>query len=258
MAKKNSTVFQNVWVLFVTSTLLLSAGWLMKSFPILIFAGIAPLFAISEIAKDKDPWNHLEVILLSVVTSLFCASFFDTSQIILIIAQSILITLAFGGYAFAYQSLGSRLGKFTIIFFWLTLEYLMLKLPWRKDFFFLADVLQLQPDWLRWTENLGYLATSLWILVVNLIFYLAFFKSSSINWVMIIFTVILIVGPIVYSLYYLDATGINRDTMIALYYGEIIGIENYKDRGELITRSAAWVSLLIVLLALVKNKTKKK
>ena len=231
----------------------------MKSFPILIFGGIAPLFAISEIAKDKDPWNHLEVILLSLVISFFCGSIFDTSQIILIIAQSILITMAFGGYAFAYQSLGSRLGKFTIIFFWLALEYLMLKLPWRNDFFFLADALQLQTDWFGWTANLGYLAISLWILVVNLIFYLAFFKSTSINWVMIILSLILIAGPIIYSIYYLDTPGINRDLMIALYNGETAGLtENYKDRGELITRSATWVSLLIVLLALVKNKTKKK
>lgn len=76
---------------------------------------------------------------------------------------------------------------------------------------------------------------------------------------MIILGTILVAGPIMYAILYLDTTGINRDWMIALYNGEndIIN-ENYKNRGELITRSSAWVSVLIILLALVKNKTKKK
>lgn len=248
-----------MWLLFAIATFLLSAGWLMKSFPILMFIGLVPLFAIADLAKDKYPLNHLELILLSLAISLFCANFFNTSKITIILAQSILLAIAFSGYAFAYQNLGNRIGKFTIIFFWLGLEYLMLKLPWRNDFIFLADALQLQANWWKWNIELGYLAGSLWILITNLIFYIAFFKSSLINWTMIILGTILVAGPIMYAILYLDTTGINRDWMIALYNGEndIIN-ENYKNRGELITRSSAWVSVLIILLALVKNKTKKK
>jgi hypothetical protein len=60
-------------------------------------------------------------------------------------------------------------------------------------------------------------------------------------------------------MHYLDNPGINRDQMIALYNGDDGNFsKNYKDRGELITRSSAWVSVLIVLLAVVKNKVKKK
>jgi hypothetical protein len=261
MAKKNNIPFQNVWILFAIATLLLSAGWLMKSFPILIFTGIAPLFAISDVAKDKDsPWNHLELILLSLAISLFCASIFDASQLILVLAQAILLTFAFAGYTFSYQSLGSRLGKFTIIFFWLGLEYLMLKLlPWKNNFFFLADALQLQTSWWKWNENLGYLCLSLWILIVNLMLYLGFFKSSSINWMFVAFAIALVVGPIVYSVFFMNTPGVNRDLMVALYTnGSDAVSENYKNRGELITRSALWVSVLIILLALVRNKTKKK
>jgi hypothetical protein len=249
-----------VWILFAIATLLLSAGWLMKSFPVLIFIGIAPLFAISDLAKDKDsPWNHLELILLSFAISLFCATIFDTARLILALAQAILLTLAFAGYTFSYQSLGTRLGKSTILFFWLGLEYLMLKLPWRNDFFFLADALELQASSWKWNTHFGYLGVSLWILIVNLIFYLGFFKSSSINWFLVAFAIMLVAGPIVYSFYYLDAPGINRDQMIALYRnGSEVISENYKNRGELITRTATWVSILILLLAVVKNKIKKK
>jgi len=97
------------------------------------------------------------------------------------------------------------------------------------------------------------------VLVVNLIFYLAFLKSSSINWFLVVLAVVLVAGPIVYSAYYLDIPGINRDQMIVLYSNGIDAIpETYKNRGELITRTAAWLSVLIILLAIVKNKIKKK
>ncbi len=260
MVKKNDRIFQNVWFLFATATLLLSAGWLMMSFPILIFIGMAPLFAISDLAKDKtSPWNHLEVILLSFAVSRFCAHLFNTSQLIFIMAQAILLTLTFAGYSFAYHSLGNRLGKFTIIFLWLGLEYLMLKLPWKNDFLFLADALKLKSDWWKWNNEIGYLSISLWILVVNLFFYMALFRSASINWFLVALAILLVVVPIIYSIYYLDTPGINREQMIALYNGnEGTFSKNYKDRGELITRSSAWVSVLIVLLAVVKNKVKKK
>jgi apolipoprotein N-acyltransferase len=260
MAKKNNTTLINVWILFSAATLLLSAGWLMKSFPVLIFIGIAPLFAISDVAKDKEtPWNHLELILLSFAISLFCASVFDATHLILVLTQAILLTLAFAGYTFSYQSLGSKLGKFTIIFFWLGLEYLMLKLPWRSDFYFLADALELQTSWWKWNTDLGYLGVSIWVLVVNLIFYLAFLKSSSINWFLVALAVILVAGPLIYSIFYVDVPGLNRVQMIALYSNDAeVVSENYKNRGELITRTAAWVSVLILLLAVVKNKIKKK
>jgi apolipoprotein N-acyltransferase len=259
MVKKNSLNFKHVWVLFAIATIFSSAGWLMKSFPVLIFIGIAPLFAISDLAKEKpSPWNHLEIILLCLAISLFTASVFNTSQLILVLVQAILVTLAFAGYSFAYQNLGNRTGKFTIIFFWLGLEYLMLKLPWRDNFYFLADTLSLQNEWWKWNTEFGFLGISLWILVVNLFFFLGLFKSPSINWIYMILAVVSISGPIIYSVYYLNVPGINREQMISLYNGVTAASANYTERGELITRSSAWVSVLILLLALVKNKVKKK
>jgi hypothetical protein len=260
MAKKNNNSPYSVWLLFAISALLLIAGWLMKSFPLLIFVAYAPLFGISDQAKDKEsPWNYLELILLALSISLLSASVFNFSKIILILAQAIIITLAFAGYSFAYQSLGSRIGKFTIIFFWLGLEYLLLKLPWREQFFYLADALQIQPTWWRWNLETGYLANTLWVLVVNLLFYLAVFRTKQVNWYLLALTVLLIIIPISYSHFGMEGNGITRETMIALYGDTSINENNeYSNRGELIARTAVWVSVLIILLALVKNKINKK
>lgn len=259
MAKKNNSSVYNVWLLFAIASFLLAGGWLMKSFPVLVFFAYAPLFAISDQAKDKElPWNFLEIILLALVISLLCAALFDFSHIILILTQAILLGLAFAGYSFTYQSLGSRVGKFTIIFFWLGLEYLFVKLPWRDQFFFLADALQIHPTWWRWNNETGYLTLSLWILVANLLTYLAIFKSRTINWYFITLTILIIAVPVAISYFKLENPGVTRSEMLSLYQTNESDIEVYTKRGELIARTAAWISVLIILLALVKNKTKKK
>ncbi len=258
MAKKNSAIW-NPWSLFALSSVLLVAGWLMKSFPALIFVGVAPLFAISDYANtSKNPWNRFELILFALAVSLFTATLFDFHLLVLVLAQAIVFTLTFVGYSFAYQNLGSRLGKFTIIFFWLGAEYLFLSLPWKEQTIFLADALSLYPDWTTWTQHIGYLGVSLWILIVNLIFYLSFFKTKSFRVYLFILAIFLIILPPLLS-YQLDAPGVNRLQMISFYTNEsnILDAQNLR-QGEVVAKTSAWVSVLVVLLSFVKYQTQKK
>jgi hypothetical protein len=256
MAKKNNESLPP-WLLFVISAILLSAGWLMKPFPIFIFFGFAPLFAIADQAKEGDDfWVNIEFILLALVISFFAAHAFNTSFLVSAIVQAIIFALAFLGYSFSYQSLGSRLGKFTIIFFWLGLEYVLLKLSWREQTAFLADVIQLRTEWVKWNSYTGYLGSSLWILCTNLLLYIAVFKGK-LNWYLLALTFICLTAPVIYSLIS-KIDGINRMQMISLYSNVKVESVNYAKRGELVTRTGAWISVLILLLAVVKNQTKKK
>jgi apolipoprotein N-acyltransferase len=258
MAKKNSVTW-NPWGLLALSLVLLMAGWLMKSFPVLIFVGVAPLFAISDHANtSKNPWNRFELILLALAVAFFAATLFDFHLLVLVLAQAIVLTLAFVGYSFAYQNLGSRLGKFTIIFFWLGLEYLFLALPWREQTIFLADALSLYENSTQWTHYVGYLGISLWILVVNLVFYLSFFQTKTFRVYLFILAIVLIIIPPLLS-YQLETPGVNRLQMISFYTSEsnILDAQNLK-QGELVAKTSAWVSVLVVLLSFVKYQTQKK
>jgi apolipoprotein N-acyltransferase len=256
MAKKNNTTLKP-WLLFLISAALLSAGWLVKSFPISIFFGIAPLFAIADQAKEGDDfWVHIEFILLALVVCFFSATTFNSSHLIVALLHAILFALAFLGYSFSYQGLGSRLGKFTIIFFWLALEYLLLKLPWREQSIFLADAVHLKTEWLAWSSRTGYLGTSLWILCTNLLVYIAIFKEK-INWYFVTLSIVCLTGPAIYS-YSTSTIGISREQMISLYSIDKMEVSSYFKRGELVARTTAWISVLILLIALVRNKTKKK
>ena len=246
------------WLLFFIAATLLSIGWLMKSFPILIFVAFAPLFAIADKSHSEDKfWNYAELILIALVISLLAGHVFQVDYLISSMIQAIGYTLAFVGYGFVHQSLGSKAGKFTIIIFWMAIEYVFLKLQWPAHSLFLADAVQLKTEWLNWTFHTGYLGTSLWILIANLFFYLAILKEGKLNWIWLIVFSILLIGPIVFS-YATELSAISRENMMNLYSNSSTQLETvYTKRGEFISRTAAWVSILIIIFALVKNKIQK-
>jgi apolipoprotein N-acyltransferase len=256
MVKKKNSTWQP-WLLFLISASLFAAGWLMKSFPIFIFFAFAPLFAVADQAKENDEfWVNTEFILLALFTAFFASSSFNSSHLIAAIIQAIVFTVAFLAYSFAYSSLGSRLGKFTIIFFWLGLEYILLKLPWRNESIFMADAVALKTSWLHWTTYTGYLGASLWILCTGLLLYMALFKNS-INLTLLGLTVALLIAPIAFS-YFISESGIDRNDMISLYTQNSSVASRYSKQGELVPRTAAWISVAILLLAFVKTQTRKK
>ena len=231
----------------------------MKSFPILIFVALAPLFALADkIHSENKFWNYAELILIALAVSLLAGHIFQLQYLISSMIQAIGFTLAFVGYGFVYQSLGPRAGKITIIIFWLATEYLFLKLQWPADRFFLADAIQLKTDWLKWTFHTGYLGSSLWILLANLSLYLAVFKSGRINWIWLVSFLVLLAAPIIFS-FTTELSAISRAEMMTLYSNTKDNLTSiYLKRGEFIPRTAAWISVLIFIFALVKNKTQKK
>jgi hypothetical protein len=256
MAKENKF---HPFVLFIIAASLLTAGWLMKSFPILIFFGFAPLFALSDQIKKEDVfWESFEWVLIALCVSFFAAHFFSVSLLPSILIQGIAFTLAFVAYTFSKQSLGDRLGKLPILFFWLGIEYIFLKIQQPAHSLFLGDALSLQMKWQRWNTHTGYLGASFWILLVNLMLYYSYFKTGKMNWVLFILFLITLTGPIVFS-YLIAEEPITREMMISFYQKEEIpSLLTYEQRGEFIPRTAAWISMLILLFAFVKNKTKKK
>ncbi len=249
----------NPWMLFFMATALMIIGWLMKTFPVMIFVALSPLFALADKIDSEDKfWNYAELILIALALSLLAGHIFQLQFLIPSIIQAIGFTLAFVGYGFVHQSLGPNAGKIIIIIFWLTIEYIFLKLQWPADRLFLADAIQLKNMWLNWTYYTGYLGASLWILLTNFIVYLAVFKFGRINWILVILFVSLLAAPITYS-FTTGFKGVSREEMLALYSnstGELRSI--YLKQGEFIPRTAAWISVLIFIFALVKNKTLKK
>jgi hypothetical protein len=135
-------------------------------------------------------------------------------------------------------------------------EYLLLKLMIEKNPVFLADILASKPMWTRWNIYTGYTGTSLWILLTNLLFYQVFFKEQKINWLFLIFGVTMVLAPIIYSLN-ISSQALTRDDVVSLYAMPEANRSNYSQHGELISRTGAWVSVLIIIFTLLKGQLKK-
>ncbi len=257
MAKKsNSLGGVPAWA--AVAGVLLALAWLMKSFPVFIFVAYAPLFVIVDKKSGQKPaWEHFEWILLPLAIGFLASSWLSKHPFYVAFAQAIIGTIAFVVYSFCRESLGPRLGKATILLFWLAAEYLLVNLPWRGQFIFLADALALWPAWFTWTVHVGYLAVSLWIWLCNLVVYQAVLTPARIRVGWIIAWLLLVGTPIGWS-YMTGEGGIDRAQMLAWYARQTAVVDRYVSQGEVVARTAAWLSVLIILVGLVRNNVKKK
>ncbi len=239
-------------------TVLFSLAWLMPSFPLLAFIGFAPFVAIAtKPRKDNAFWNFLELVMLGLFIGFFSSTLFDPSQILISVLQAILFTLPFLGYAFVRSFLGGSVSVITLALLWLAMEYLLLKwIPMPP--IFLADFFKIKLEWDRWNGYTGYLGTSLWILASNIIISKALLTDQKVNWFFLILFIAITSGPIIYS-YASDLEPITRQDMLSLYTATPdVGNTPYSSGGEFIPRTAAWISVLILLFTFVKMKTGRK
>ena len=123
-----------------------------------------------------------------------------------------------------------RLGIVRFILLWLAIEYVAFLSG--KNFFLgaiLADT-----EWTRWSQYTGVAGISLWLLISGWFLYLGLFRK----WQYTLVFVIVIVAPILYS-YTLPTVTIEPEN-------------------EWVARTAAWISVLILLSTVVKEFTRKK
>jgi len=220
---------------------------------VFIFVAIAPIFALLD-----HPWTpkslyitFLAALMLVIAIVLVPKGGFVLHALFYIAVIVELLVLYLIGQ---YRTQG-RLNKFSLIIVCIGVEYLFLKFFIFENF--LADILQDKPSWTRWNIYTGYLGAGLWILLTNLLFYQAVFKKDKINVFLIALGIAAIGLPMLYS-FYLTNNPVTKDQLIRLYSGDDTNLPtSYAVYGELISRTGAWVSILIIIFTLVRAKTKK-
>lgn len=243
-------------LLSLAGALLLCGGFLFPSFPFLIFVGIAPLMALPEPAEKSSGsiLEKMELVLLALTIPLLAYAWVAEIPIVNALAMGILFTLTFVGHAWVRRVLGVRSGKITLILFWLAAEYLVLKVAPLRGIY-LADTLSQLGGWMRWTTHTGYLGATLWILVVNWCVYMAVLQGKGILWPWALLGIGLL--PLLYAAT-LTNSPISRELMINLYANKVSDADViYLARGELVVRTATWLSALILLFTFVRQQIRK-
>jgi hypothetical protein len=245
--------------LFILTQTLLLLTFVVRDFPIFAFFAFAPMFALIDHPSALKDFSlpFLVAMLTAFILYSFKQQNTQQSYVLSWIIYFGVLAMVFTAYIFIQRWTSNRLNKFALVLFILGTEYLFLKTMTDLNPVFLSDLLKYKVAWTRWNIFTGYTGATLWILLSNLLFYHAFFKAEKINWIMCAVAFLIILGPVIYSVNSSN-TALTKVDVLNFYSGRGESYSGYSEHGELISRTGAWVSLLILIFTLIKAMTKKK
>ncbi|MEM9297891.1 MAG: hypothetical protein AAF149_16985 [Bacteroidota bacterium] len=179
-----------------------------------------------------------------------------------IIIYSIGITLACSAYLLTTYFSKNKLGVFTLLLFWLGFDYLILKsLPTASNAFLSTffDGYKI----VGWSRKTGYFGITAWIIIANILFYYVFLwrdaiMRSKMRWLSLMYSMLLIIIPVAISLFIVpELTPVTLAELNTVYVeNSSLADLNYTENGEWLGRTAAWVSVMILVYAIIKGKIK--
>jgi apolipoprotein N-acyltransferase len=160
---------------------LLSLGWPPLPFAVLLFVAWVPLLQgldtilASRSGRDalRSSWlfAYTAFLVWNGLTTWWVAKATLAGGIFAVLVNSLLMTLPLMVYVAARRRLGATASYITLISAWLTFEYLHMRWELTWPWLTLGNGLAAHPAWVQWYAWTGALGGSLWILLVNVVFY---------------------------------------------------------------------------------------
>lgn len=170
-------------MLAITSGLLMWLGWPTLPLPLTLFIGFVPLFEIEfhTTKLKQSKWVfflnlYLGILIWNTTTTWWIWHASPGGAVFAILANSLLMTIPFWLYRFVRKVSGQRLANIGFIAFWVAFEFVHLNWDLTWPWITLGNGLASQNNWIQWYEYTGILGGSLWIVVINLMFFNAFKK----------------------------------------------------------------------------------
>ena len=188
--------------LVVLSGLSLAFSWPHIGFFPFIFFAFVPLLILENQAK-----NSREIFLLSfcsffifnIITTYWVWYASNVGALFAFFLNSILMSFVFCLYFHVKRKITNKLGYFSLIFLWISMEYMHLNWDLSWPWLTLGNVFATFPILVNWYEYTGFLGGSFWILLVNLLIFKIFQKQQIKTNFILLFSSILL--PISFSLY---------------------------------------------------------
>ncbi len=162
------------------SGILLVMSWPARGFPFIIFFALIPLFIIEEsILQNKKEVSAIRFLLYSWLT-FFIWNLFKTYWIVFSTITGAILAVFINSFFMAIPLFIVHLVrrktqlKFSLLPFialWLTFEYLHMNWELSWSWLNLGNVFARYPQWIQWYEYTGVLGGTLWIIIMNLLFF---------------------------------------------------------------------------------------
>ncbi len=165
------------------SGILLTFSWPARGFPFLIFFAFIPLFIIEETVlqnkKHVSSFRFLLLLWLSFIiwnglTTYWIVFATFTGAILAVFINSLLMALPLFLVHLFRRKTNTSLNLVSFIVLWLTFEYLHMNWELSWSWLNLGNAFARYPHWIQWYEITGALGGTLWILMMNLVFFYIF------------------------------------------------------------------------------------
>ena len=172
---------KQTFLLSIISGILLSLPWLFQSMGWVLFFALVPLLAVEDQLSRPDNqqkgsffnFAFLVFLIWNVLSTWWIAYVSFLGMIIVTVLNSVLMTAVLWLMHMVRKRFSVRTGYFSLVVLWLCLEYMQhhWDIPW--PWLTLGNGFANSVKIIQWYEYTGVLGGSLWILLVNILIFLA-------------------------------------------------------------------------------------
>ena len=192
----------NKLLLAFLSGLLLALSWpSVGVFPLVFIAFIPLLILEQESANSKQVFRYsfLAFFLFNAITTYWIYHATVFGAIAAFFVNATLMATAFWGFHKIKIATSKRLGYFSLIVLWISMEYLHLNWDLSWPWLTLGNVFANSTSLIQWYEFTGFLGGSLWVILVNITLFRLYSKEDKKE--IVFFPILVLLIPILVSLY---------------------------------------------------------
>jgi len=176
---KNLKKYQ-ILLISLLGGILLSVAWPEKGFAPLLFIAFIPFLFIEDyILKHRDNYRKISVFLLvypgfllwNMLTTWWIWNSTNFGAILAWVLNALLMSLTLYLFHFTRRAVSGRQSQFSLIFFWISFEYFHHNWEATWPWLSLGNGFADWNKWIQWYEYTGIFGGTLWILLVNIIFF---------------------------------------------------------------------------------------
>jgi apolipoprotein N-acyltransferase len=171
------------------SGILLSVAWPERGFPGLLFIGLVPLLILEdEIFRHPEKFRKLPALIYSYpaffawngLTTWWIYNSTGIGALIAIGINALFMSIVFNIFHFTRKKLKNDFAGYTaLVLYWILFEYLHLNWDLNWPWLNLGNGFGAYYKWVQWYEYTGTLGGTLWVLVANIMVFLAIRRGGS-------------------------------------------------------------------------------
>jgi apolipoprotein N-acyltransferase len=200
-------------LLALIAAFLLWLGWPTKPIPLFLFFGLVPLFLTERIIEHPSftrpaasffKYAYLTFVLWNAFTTYWVSYSTLPGGIAAVLCNALLMCIPAMLFYFTKRRFGPKIGYPAFLVFWIAFEYFHLDWDLTWPWLTFGNGFAQRPEWVQWYEFTGFMGGSVWLIVVNILFFKAIADNPEKRWQKWVVPTLLVIIPIAisYGLYF--------------------------------------------------------